>query len=190
MGKATGFMEYKRTESAAEEPLERIKHYREFHAPLNEEQRRDQAARCMDCGVPFCQNGKMLCGMISGCPLNNLIPEWNDLLYHGQKEQALKRLLMTNSFPEFTSRVCPALCEKACTCGLNDSPVTVKENERAIVEFGFENGLISPEIPLSEAESASLSSAQALPDLLLRTLSISVATALRSMSVTTDQADF
>ena len=147
MGKATGFMEYKRTESAAEEPLERIKHYREFHAPLNEEQRRDQAARCMDCGVPFCQNGKMLCGMISGCPLNNLIPEWNDLLYHGQKEQALKRLLMTNSFPEFTSRVCPALCEKACTCGLNDSPVTVKENERAIVEFGFENGLISPEIP-------------------------------------------
>lgn len=101
----------------------------------------------MDCGVPFCQNGKMLCGMISGCPLNNLIPEWNDMLYHGQKEQALKRLSMTNNFPEFTSRVCPALCEKACTCGLNGEPVTVRENERAIIEYGFESGLMQPEIP-------------------------------------------
>ncbi|MBQ8960774.1 MAG: glutamate synthase subunit beta [Ruminococcus sp.] len=147
MGKATGFMEYTRAESTCEEPLERIKHFGEFHTPLSEEQRRDQAARCMDCGVPFCQNGKPLCGMISGCPLNNLIPEWNDLLFRGQKEQALKRLLMTNSFPEFTSRVCPALCEKACTCGANDSPVTVKENERSIVEFGFDSGFIRPEIP-------------------------------------------
>ena len=101
----------------------------------------------MDCGVPFCQNGKMLCGMISGCPLNNLIPEWNDLLYHGQREQALSRLLMTNNFPEFTSRVCPALCEKACTCGLDSSPVTVRENERSIIEYGFENGIMEPQIP-------------------------------------------
>ena len=108
MGKATGFLEYKRFETNAKEPLERIKDFNEFHTPLSDEQRCEQAARCMDCGVPFCQNGKMLCGMISGCPLNNLIPEWNDLLYHGQKEQALSRLMMTNNFPEFPSRVCPA----------------------------------------------------------------------------------
>ena len=147
MGKATGFLEYTRVETTAKEPLERIRDFNEFHAPLDEEQRREQAARCMDCGVPFCQNGKMLCGMISGCPLNNLIPEWNDLLFHGQKEQALSRLLMTNNFPEFTSRVCPALCEKACTCGLDGSPVTVRENERSIIEYGFEAGLIQPQIP-------------------------------------------
>ena len=147
MGKATGFLEYTRVETTAKEPLERIKDFNEFHIPLSEEQRCEQAARCMDCGVPFCQNGKMLCGMISGCPLNNLIPEWNDLLYHGQREQALSRLLMTNNFPEFTSRVCPALCEKACTCGLDSSPVTVRENERSIIEYGFENGLMKPQIP-------------------------------------------
>ena len=109
MGKATGFLEFTRTEATAKEPTERIKDFNEFHVPLSEEQRREQASRCMDCGVPFCQNGKMLCGMVSGCPLNNLIPEWNDLIYHGQKEQALSRLLMTNNFPEFTSRVCPAV---------------------------------------------------------------------------------
>ena len=147
MGKATGFLEFARTETSAKEPLERIKDFNEFHLPLSEEQRREQASRCMDCGVPFCQNGKMLCGMISGCPLNNLIPEWNDLLYHGQKEQALSRLLMTNNFPEFTSRVCPALCEKACICGVYDSPVTTKENENSIIEFGFANGLMQPQIP-------------------------------------------
>ncbi|WP_294751578.1 glutamate synthase subunit beta [uncultured Ruminococcus sp.] len=147
MGKATGFLEYSRTETTAKEPLERIKNFNEFHIPLSEEHRREQASRCMDCGVPFCQNGKMLCGMISGCPLNNLIPEWNDLLYHGQKELALNRLLMTNNFPEFTSRVCPALCEKACICGVNDSPVTTKENENSIIEFGFAKGLMQPQIP-------------------------------------------
>ena len=147
MGKATGFLEFTRTEATAKEPTERIKDFNEFHAPLSEEQRREQASRCMDCGVPFCQNGKMLCGMVSGCPLNNLIPEWNDLIYHGQKEQALSRLLMTNNFPEFTSRVCPALCEKACICGVYDSPVTVKENENSIIEYGFESGLITPQPP-------------------------------------------
>lgn len=147
MGKTTGFLEYARTETAAKEPLERIKDFNEFHMPLSEEQRCEQASRCMDCGVPFCQNGKMLCGMVSGCPLNNLIPEWNDLLYHGQEEQALSRLLLTNNFPEFTSRVCPALCEKACICGVYDSPVTVKENENSIIEFGFANGLMQPQIP-------------------------------------------
>ncbi|MDE6789000.1 MAG: glutamate synthase subunit beta [Ruminococcus sp.] len=146
MGKPTGFLDFERSDNSASQPLERIKNYNEFHEPLSEEQRKSQAARCMDCGVPFCQNGKMMCGMISGCPLNNLIPEWNDLLYHNHKEQALQRLLMTNNFPEFTSRVCPALCEKACTCGLNGEPVTVKENENAIIEYGFTNGLIKPEI--------------------------------------------
>lgn len=147
MGKPTGFIDYKRLESSAAEPAERIKNFNEFHKPLGNEKRREQAARCMDCGVPFCQNGKMLCGMISGCPLNNLIPEWNDLLYHDHKEQALRRLLMTNNFPEFTSRVCPALCEKACTCGLNGDPVAVRENEFAIIENGFAEGLIKPQIP-------------------------------------------
>ena len=147
MGKPTGFLDYERKDRSASEPSERIKNYNEFHFPLSDEQRREQAARCMDCGVPFCQNGKMLCGMISGCPLNNLIPEWNALIYHDQMEQALQRLLMTNNFPEFTSRVCPALCEKACTCGLNGDPVTVRENENAIIENAFAEGLITPEIP-------------------------------------------
>lgn len=147
MGKSTGFLEYTRAECTALDPAERINNYNEFHLPLSDEERKTQAARCMDCGVPFCQNGKMLCGMVSGCPLNNLIPEWNDLLYHDKKELALKRLLMTNNFPEFTSRVCPALCEKACTCGLNGDPVTVKENENAIIEYGFANGLITPQPP-------------------------------------------
>ena len=147
MGKATGFLEFVRTENEAVSPLDRIKNYNEFHIPLSEDKRREQASRCMDCGVPFCQNGRMLCGMMSGCPLNNLVPEWNDLVYHGHKEPALERLLMTNNFPEFTSRVCPALCEKACVCGLNGSPVTTKENENSIIEYGFENGLIQPQIP-------------------------------------------
>ena len=147
MGKATGFLEFTRTESCAAPPAERITNWNEFHIPLAENERRDQAARCMDCGVPFCQNGKMLCGMISGCPLNNLIPEWNDLIYRGHRDEALRRLLLTNNFPEFTSRVCPALCEKACICGVYDSPVTVRENENFIIEYGFENGLMQPQIP-------------------------------------------
>ena len=147
MGKATGFLEFVRSETTALSPEERIKNFNEFHLPLGEEERRKQAARCMDCGVPFCQNGKMLGGMVSGCPLNNLIPEWNDLLFRGKKEQALRRLLMTNNFPEFTSRVCPALCEKACICGVHDSPVTVKENENSIIEYGFSEGLMKPQTP-------------------------------------------
>ena len=147
MGKPTGFLEYNRVDSNAVSPLERIKNYNEFHTPLSNEQRRLQASRCMDCGVPFCQNGKILNGMVSGCPLNNLVPEWNDLLYHDQKEQALERLIMTNNFPEFTSRVCPALCEKACTCGLHGDPVSVRDNENAIIENGFSEGLVKPQIP-------------------------------------------
>ena len=147
MGKATGFLDYTRTENTAVPPLERIQNYNEFHKPLPAEVRQEQAGRCMDCGVPFCQNGKMLCGMISGCPLNNLIPEWNDLLWQGEPEEALSRLLMTNNFPEFTSRVCPALCEKACTCGLYGDPVTVRDNEHEIIEYAYAHDLMQPEIP-------------------------------------------
>ncbi|MCR5122987.1 MAG: glutamate synthase subunit beta [Ruminococcus sp.] len=147
MGKPTGFMEYQRHETNAASPIERIKNFLEFHTELAPEERSRQAARCMDCGVPFCQNGNMLGGMISGCPLNNLIPEWNTLLYKGKEEQAVYRLLETNNFPEFTSRVCPALCEKACICGIHDQPVTVRENERAIIEQAFSSGVIKPRIP-------------------------------------------
>ncbi len=148
MGKPTGFLEYERAENEAAKPMQRIKNYREFHEPLDMERRREQAARCMDCGVPFCQYGKPLQdGMTAGCPLSNLCPEWNDLLYTNNMAGAAERLLLTNSFPEFTSRVCPALCEKACTCGLNGDPVTVKDNEYAIVEYAFENGLLKAKIP-------------------------------------------
>lgn len=140
MGKSTGFLEYSRENNAALEPKARIKNYQEFHLPLNEKERKRQGARCMDCGVPFCQSGMMMKGMVSGCPLNNLIPEWNDLVYTGNWQQAFNRLKKTNSFPEFTSRVCPAPCEAACTCGLNGDPVTVKENEYAIIEKAYETG--------------------------------------------------
>ena len=142
MGKPTGFLEYNRKDNKATEPLERIKNFNEFHTPVGGKERKEQAARCMNCGVPFCQSGMMLNGMASGCPLNNLVPEWNDLLYLGNMEKALQLLRQTNNFPEFTSRVCPALCEAACTCGLNDAPVTCKANEMAIIEYGYENGLM------------------------------------------------
>ena len=134
MGKSTGFLEYTRTETTAKEPLERIGDFNEFHIPLAEEQRREQAARCMDGGIPFCQSGVMIAGMASGCPLRNLVPEVNDLVYRGRMEAAYRRLAVTHSFPEFTGRVCPALCEAACTCGLHDSPVSTKENEKAIFQ--------------------------------------------------------
>ncbi len=144
MGKPTGFMEFSRTDTKAQAPKDRVEHFNEFHQPLSLEERKCQGARCMECGVPFCQSGMMIGGMASGCPLNNLIPEWNDLLYRGNMKMALSRLLKTNNFPEFTGRVCPALCETACTCGLNGKPVTIKENEYAIVEHGFENGYFTP----------------------------------------------
>ena len=147
MGKPTGFLEYSRQGNPGQPPLERIRHWDEFHAVLPEEERRRQAARCMECGVPFCQSGVELGGMVIGCPLHNLAPEWNDLLYAGNLDQALARLTKTNSFPEFTGRVCPALCEAACTCGLSGDPVTVKENELAIIEAGFASGAIRPRPP-------------------------------------------
>ena len=147
MGKPTGFLEYERKNNKAVEPLERIKNFNEFHTPMSDKDRKEQASRCMNCGVPFCQSGMMINGMASGCPLNNLVPEWNDLLYHGCIKEALQMLRQTNNFPEFTSRVCPALCEAACTCGLNDSPVTCKANENAIVEYGYANGLMEARKP-------------------------------------------
>ena len=147
MGKATGFMEYQRVNNPGTEPLERIKNYREFHTQIDEEKRREQGARCMNCGVPFCQFGKPICGMVAGCPLNNLCPDWNDLVYKGFWDEALERLMLTNAFPEFTSRVCPALCEKACVCGLNDDPVTTKENEYSIIERAYESGVMKAHVP-------------------------------------------
>lgn len=147
MGKPTGFLDYNRELNISVDPLERIKNFSEFHKPLSKEERRIQGARCMNCGVPFCQSGMILNGMATGCPLNNLIPEWNDEIYNNNWNHALSRLLKTNNFPEFTGRVCPALCEAACTCGMNGDPVTVKENELSIIENGFENGYIKPRIP-------------------------------------------
>ena len=147
MGKPTGFLEYSRQGNPGQPPLERIQHWNEFHPMLPEEERRKQGARCMECGVPFCQSGVQLAGMFTGCPLHNLVPEWNDLVYTGNLGHALSRLTKTNSFPELTGRVCPALCEAACTCGLNGDPVTVKENELAIIEAGFASGAMEPHPP-------------------------------------------
>lgn len=147
MGKATGFLDYERKNAKTEEPLERIHHFNEFRTPLTLEEQQKQGARCMECGVPFCQNGGMLAGMASGCPLHNLVPETNDLVCRGNWKQAYERLAKTHSFPEFTSRVCPALCEAACTCGLNGSPVSTKENERAIIEHAYERGWVCPQPP-------------------------------------------
>lgn len=144
MGKPTGFLKFARQENRWKEPLERIQNFEEFKLPLPAAQRTAQAARCMNCGVPFCQCGENFGGMFSGCPLHNMIPEWNDEIYNGNWRQALNRLLKTSNFPEFTGRVCPALCEAACTCGMNGPSVTVHDNELAIVEEGWKQGWITP----------------------------------------------
>jgi len=148
MGKPTGFMEYERKVALDREPLQRINDFNEFHLDMNEQERKTQGARCMDCGIPFCHTGKLISGMASGCPVHNLIPEWNDLVYRGLWGEAIKRLHKTNNFPEFTGRVCPAPCEGSCTVGLNESPVTIKQNECAVIDKAFENGWIVPEPPL------------------------------------------
>ena len=147
MGKPTGFLDYQRENNPAQRPEERIRHFNEFHPRLPEAERRRQGARCMECGVPYCQSGAVLSGMVSGCPLHNLIPEWNDLVYTGNFDLAARRLLKTNNFPEFTGRVCPALCEAACTCGLNGDAVTIKENELGIIEDAWAHGLMEPQPP-------------------------------------------
>ena len=144
MGKPTGFLEYRRVEDTTIPPKERVTGYAEFHTPLETEDRMKQAARCMNCGVPFCQSALKLSGMVTGCPLHNLIPEWNDEIYHGHFRHALSRLLKTSSFPEFTGRVCPALCEKACINGMDGEPVTIHNNELFLIETGFAKGYVKP----------------------------------------------
>lgn len=140
-------MEFERVDCKASSPQSRIKNYNEFHDLMSAQDRAKQASRCMDCGVPFCQAGKPIKGMVSGCPLNNLIPEWNHLLFMNNWKAAFERLQKTNCFPEFTGRVCPALCEAACTCGLNGDPVTCRANELAIIENAYEKGYIKPMPP-------------------------------------------
>ena len=129
MGKPTGFLEYARELPLDRSALKRIKDWNEFHEHMDDQQLRQQGARCMDCGVPFCHNGTLVSGMASGCPINNLIPEWNDLVYRGLWKEALDRLHKTNNFPEFTGRVCPAPCEGSCVLGINAPPVTIKNIE-------------------------------------------------------------
>ena len=145
MGKSTGFMDFERMDGPVISEKERIANFEEFHKLLPSEEQCKQAGRCMDCGVPFCQAGVMISGMASGCPLHNLVPEMNDMVYQGNWEEAYKRLSKTHSFPEFTSRVCPALCEAACTCGLHTKPVSTKENERSVIEYAYANGLVKEE---------------------------------------------
>ena len=147
MGKPTGFKEIQREVAHDRSPAERIGDWNEFHFPMPEEKLRAQGARCMDCGVPFCQTGTLISGMASGCPVYNLIPEWNDLIYRGLWREALDRLHKTNNFPEFTGRVCPAPCEGSCVLGINEPPVTIKSNECAIIDKGFSEGWVNPKPP-------------------------------------------
>ncbi len=147
MGKPTGFKEIARELPQDVLPKERIKHWEEFHQHMPEDKLKAQGARCMDCGIPFCHNGTLLAGMASGCPINNLIPEWNDLVFRGLWHEALERLHKTNNFPEFTGRVCPAPCEGSCVLGINEPPVTIKNIEYSIIEKGFDEGWVVAEPP-------------------------------------------
>src|SRR5439155_22416118 len=142
MGKPTGFLEYRRDLPIARHPAERIHDWQEFHEHFSEPKLQEQGARCMDCGIPFCHTGKLFGGMASGCPVNNLIPEWNDLVYRGQWKEAWIRLSKTNNFPEFTGRVCPAPCEGSCTVGINLPAVNIKMLEEAIAERAFAEGWV------------------------------------------------
>lgn len=147
MGKPKGFIEYLRELPLDRAALERIRDWNEFHLHMEESKLREQAARCMDCGIPFCHTGTLLSGMASGCPIHNLIPEWNDLVYRGLWKEALERLHKTNNFPDITGRVCPAPCEGSCVLGINTPPVTIKSLEYAIIEKGWEAGWVLPEPP-------------------------------------------
>lgn len=144
MGKVKGFMEYRRVLPADREPLERIKDWQEFHEEMPEAELQKQGARCMDCGTPYCHTGFMLSGMTSGCPIHNLIPEWNDYIYKGFRHEAYDRLMKTNNFPEFTGRVCPAPCEGSCVLGIIEPPVTIKNIECSIIEHAFSEGWVEP----------------------------------------------
>src|SRR5256884_4010715 len=147
MGNPRGFIEYLRELPADRAPAERIRDWEEFHHHMETAKLRQQGARCMDCGIPFCHTGTLLSGMASGCPINNLIPEWNDLVYRGLWREALDRLHKTNNFPEFTGRVCPAPCEGSCVLGINAPPVTIKNIECSIIDKGWEEGWVTPEPP-------------------------------------------
>jgi len=147
MGKPTGFMEFQRELPSDRAPLERLGDWEEFHQHFSEEKLQAQGARCMDCGIPFCHTGSLMNGMAAGCPINNLIPEWNDLVYRGLWQLALERLLITNNFPEFTGRVCPAPCEGSCTLGMKEPAVTIKNIEATIIDRGFDKGWVLPEVP-------------------------------------------
>jgi glutamate synthase (NADPH/NADH) small chain len=147
MGKPTGFIEYLRELPVDRTPTERVRDWNEFHHHMEEKHLRQQGARCMDCGVPFCHTGTLISGMASGCPINNLIPEWNDLVFRGLWREALERLHKTNNFPEFTGRVCPAPCEGSCVLGISSPPVTIKNIEAAIADRGYEEGWILPQEP-------------------------------------------
>lgn len=147
MGKLTGFLEYDRKVNPARPEEERLQDWNEVYVLRNDKDCKEQGARCMDCGTPFCHQGAILQGGATGCPINNLIPEWNDLIYQDRWEEALARLLRTNNFPEFTGRVCPAPCEAGCVLGINEPPVTIHDNERTIIDKGFEKGLVVPEVP-------------------------------------------
>ncbi len=147
MGKPTGFKEIARKTPSERDPLTRLKDWQEFAPQLPVVELKNQGARCMDCGVPFCHTGGLIANMAAGCPVNNLIPEWNDLVYHDQWHEALDRLHKTNNFPEFTGRVCPAPCEGSCVLGINEPPVTIKNIERSIIDRGFEEGWVKPRMP-------------------------------------------
>ena len=147
MGKPTGFLEFTRELPTDRSPLARVADWREFHDHMAEPKLREQGGRCMDCGVPFCHTGQLISGMASGCPINNLIPEWNDLVYRGLWQEALERLHKTNNFPEFTGRVCPAPCEGSCVLGISSPAVTIKNIECSIIDHGWENGWVKPEPP-------------------------------------------
>ncbi len=148
MGKPTGFVEFQRELPPDRDALTRIGDWKEIHHHHSDEKLRKQGARCMDCGVPFCHTGKLISGMASGCPINNLIPEWNDLVYRGLWREALDRLHKTNNFPEFTGRVCPAPCEGACVLGINNPPVTIKNIEVSIIDKGWDNGWVVARPPV------------------------------------------
>ena len=150
MGKATGFLEFKREEATEREPLTRLNDWKEYTAPSTEEKLSRQGSRCMDCATPFCHIGTEINGFTSGCPIHNLIPEWNDLVYRGGWKKALERLMKTNNFPEFTGRVCPAPCEGSCNVAISAPAVTIKNIEKAIIDKGFENGWITARKPTKQ----------------------------------------
>jgi glutamate synthase (NADPH/NADH) small chain len=149
MGKPTGFMEFEREPAHVRPPLERVKDWSETHPGYAEKTLRDQGARCMDCGIPYCHTGALVNGLALGCPINNLIPDWNDLVYRGQWREAIIRLHKTNNFPEFTGRVCPAPCEGSCTVGISQPPVMIKTIEAEIIERAFREGWVVAEPPLA-----------------------------------------